>query len=119
MRTLAKFSASLALAAITASVASCGKQVSQAQGGALTMSVTESGFEPDHLKVKKGQAVTLVITRKTDATCATAIVIDEYNVHVDLPLNKPVTVAFTPTKSGQLKYGCAMGKMVSGIMIVD
>jgi plastocyanin domain-containing protein len=116
MHTTAKFFALLALAALAAS---CGKQATQAQGGALTMSVTENGFEPDHLKVKKDHPVTLVITRKTDATCATAIVIDEYNVHVDLPLNKPVTVAFTPTKSGQLKYGCAMGKMISGVMTVD
>lgn len=97
----------------------CADRASQNQSGAVNMSVTEGGFDPDHLKVKKGQPLKLVITRKTDATCAKAIVIDEYNIHVDLPLDKPVTVAFTPTKSGQLKYGCAMDKMISGIMTIE
>jgi plastocyanin domain-containing protein len=63
--------------------------------------------------------VKLVITRKTDATCAKAIVIDEYKVHADLPLDKAVTVAFTPEKSGQIKYGCAMDKMISGTMTIE
>jgi plastocyanin domain-containing protein len=74
---------------------------------------------PDHLKVKKGQAVKLMITRKTDQTCAKEIVIDEYNVKAELPLNKAVAVTFTPTKSGELKYGCGMNKMVSGVLTVE
>jgi hypothetical protein len=87
--------------------------------GTIVMSVTESGFVPDQIRVKKGEPLKLVITRKTDATCAKALVIDEYQVHVDLPLDKPVTVAFTPSKSGQIKYGCAMNKMISGMLIID
>jgi plastocyanin domain-containing protein len=99
--------------------AACGSQPTQAQGGTIAMQVTEAGFVPDHLKVKKGQPVKLLITRKTDQTCAKEIVIDEYNVHAQLPLNKAVTVAFTPTKSGELKYGCGMNKMVSGVLTVE
>ena len=102
----------------------CGTQKSEAQlgpqkDGSIAMEVTEAGFVPNHLKVKKGQAVKLLITRKTDATCAKAIVIDEYNIHTDLPLNKAVAVNFTPTKTGELKYGCAMNKMVSGMLTVE
>ena len=97
----------------------CGSQPTQAQDGTITMQVTEAGFVPDHLKVKKGQPVKLLITRKTDQTCAKEIVIDENNVHAKLPLNQAVTVAFTPTKSGELKYGCGMNKMVSGVLTVD
>ncbi len=52
----------------------------------LTMAVTEKGFEPDKLSVHAGQPVRLVITRKTDKTCATAIVIEGAGVHADLPL---------------------------------
>jgi len=97
----------------------CGGQKSEAQSGTIAMSVTEAGFEPDNLTVKKGQEVRLAITRKTDATCAKEIVIDEYNITTKLPLNKAVIVAFTPTKSGKLKYGCAMDKMVSGVLVVE
>jgi hypothetical protein len=30
-----------------------------------------------------------------------------------------VEVAFTPTKTGKLVYGCAMGKMISGVFMVE
>jgi plastocyanin domain-containing protein len=89
------------------------------QGGTLQMLVTDAGFEPSSIKVKKGEPVKLVITRKTDKTCATEIVIDEYGIRTPLPLNTAVTVAFTPTKTGQLKYGCAMDKMIGGVLFVE
>jgi plastocyanin len=91
----------------------------QATGGVVEMSVTDSGFEPDEVPVKKGQPVKLVITRKTDATCAKDIVIPEQGIRQALPLNKPVEVTFTPTKSGELKYGCAMNQMVGGVLVVQ
>ena len=91
----------------------------QAATGTIQMQVTEAGFEPNRIKVKKGAPVKLVITRKTDQTCAKEIVIDEYKIHTKLPLDTPVTVAFTPTKSGELKYGCAMDKMVSGVLLIE
>jgi plastocyanin domain-containing protein len=84
----------------------------------LEMSVTEKGFEPANIRVKKGEPVTLIITRKTETTCATEIVIDEHKIKTPLPLNKPVTVTFTPSKTGALKYGCAMNKMIGGVITI-
>ncbi len=85
----------------------------------VEMKVTERGFEPQNVRVKSGEPVTLVITRATDSTCATEIVIDEYGINTKLPLNTPVTVSFTPKKSGMLKYGCAMQKMIGGVFKVE
>ncbi len=96
-----------------------GETAKAAQAQEVKMAVTDEGFEPANVKVKKGQPVTLAITRKTDATCATEIVIDEHDVNTKLPLNKEVKVTFTPNKSGQLKYGCAMGKMIGGVITVE
>jgi plastocyanin domain-containing protein len=89
------------------------------KGLTVDMKVTEKGFEPGSVKVKKGEPVTLVITRTTDKTCATEILIDETSVNTKLPLNKAVKVSFTPKKSGELKYGCAMGKMIGGVLTVE
>ena len=97
----------------------CASGTTAQAGGAIQMSVTDSGFEPDHIKAKKGVPLKLVITRKSEHTCATDLVIDEYDIHAKLPLNTPVTVAFTPNKSGELRYGCAMNKMVSGTLTID
>lgn len=85
----------------------------------IELTVTERGFEPSPVNVRKGEPLKLVVTRKTDDTCATKIVIDEAGIKKDLPLNQPVELTFTPAKSGELKYGCAMGKMVSGVLLVE
>jgi plastocyanin domain-containing protein len=85
----------------------------------VDISVTENGFEPTPITVKKGEPLKLVITRKTDKTCARAVVFDEPKLKKALPLNEPVEITFTPSKTGQLKYGCAMGKMVEGILEVQ
>ena len=83
----------------------------------IEMAVTDKGFEPANLKVSQGEKVRLMITRKTDHTCATEIVMAEHGVNTPLPLDKPVAVEFTPRKSGEIRYACAMGH-VGGIVFV-
>lgn len=85
----------------------------------IELTVTKNGFEPTPVTVKKGQPLKLVITRKVEKTCATDIVVKDYNIQVALPLDKAVSVSFTPTKAGPLKYGCAMGQMVGGVLLVE
>ncbi len=85
----------------------------------VELSVTEKGYEPSPITLKKGEPVKLVVTRKTDQTCATEVVMDGYGIDTELPLNKPVEIAFTPKESGQLLYGCRMGKMISGVFMVE
>lgn len=84
----------------------------------VEMTITDKGYEPQNIRVKAGEPVTLIITRKVSETCGTEIVIDEYKINQKLPLNTPVTVTFTPTKTGELRYGCAMKKMVGGVIKV-
>jgi plastocyanin domain-containing protein len=90
----------------------------QQAGRAIDIQVTGDGFVPDHIRVRQGQKVRLVVTRKTDRTCATEIVIRDQGINRKLPLNQPVTIEFTPTKTGQLRYACGMD-MISGIIVVE
>jgi plastocyanin domain-containing protein len=83
----------------------------------IEMAVTEDGFVPAKIKANKDQKLRLVITRKTDRTCAREIVIKEAGINKKLPLEKTVTVELTPKKSGELKYACGMD-MVSGVIFV-
>jgi plastocyanin domain-containing protein len=87
--------------------------------GTVDLKVTANGFEPSPVVLKKGQPVTLRVTRTTDDTCATTVVIPDYGIEKKLPLNEPVEIAFTPKKTGELKYGCAMGQMVSGVFKIE
>lgn len=84
----------------------------------IELSVTDKGFEPASVKVSKGVPLKLVVTRKTDRTCAKQIVVKDYGINVDLPLNKAVEVMITPKAAGNLGYACSMG-MISGVLVVE
>ncbi len=84
----------------------------------VEIAVTSDGFTPSDVKVKAGETVKLVVTRKTDRTCAKQIVIRDFGVQKDLPLDRAVTVEITPTKAGKVRYACAMD-MVAGTLTVE
>ncbi|MGN6107522.1 MAG: cupredoxin domain-containing protein [Kofleriaceae bacterium] len=87
----------------------------------VELTVTAKGFEPDKIKVAVGEPLTLVFTRKTDKTCAKNVVVqlgDGKTIKKDLPLDKPVEISATFTKSGELRYACSMD-MISGVIAVQ
>jgi plastocyanin domain-containing protein len=83
----------------------------------VEMQVTSDGFVPSKIKANKGEKLRLVVTRKTDRTCATEIVVKDHGIEKKLPLDQPVTVEFTPSKSGEIKYACGMGH-ITGVVFV-
>ncbi|HYV48824.1 MAG TPA: cupredoxin domain-containing protein [Myxococcaceae bacterium] len=85
----------------------------------VELKVTEKGFEPTPVTVKKGEPLRLQVTRTTDETCAKEMILPDYGIEKELPLNKAVDIEFTPTKAGKLKYGCSMGMMIAGVLIVE
>lgn len=84
----------------------------------IEISVTKEGFVPKEVKVKVGQPVKLLVTRKIDKTCAKEIVIKDYNVNEPLPLDKTVTVTFTPNKTGPTRFACSMD-MIAGVIVAE
>lgn len=88
------------------------------QARSIEIAVSSAGFVPAEIHLKKGEKVKLVLTRTTERTCATAIVIKDFGVKQDLPLDKAVTVAFKADKKGKFRYACPMD-MIAGNIIVD
>jgi hypothetical protein len=84
----------------------------------VEVQVTEAGFVPARIPAKAGQPLTLAITRKTDRTCAREILFAGQEGKTELPLGKQVEVTYTPKASGEVKFGCAMGMMVAGVLAV-
>lgn len=115
--------------ALAATVAGCKKDTAKEEpdkaGGEahakhIAITVTENGFEPDDIKVTKGEPVTFVFERKTDKTCAKEVIIrvDEGNeIETKLPLNEPVEVNVTFPKSGAVKYACGMDMIKGSIQV--
>lgn len=116
-----------ALALIAFAIVGCKEGERAATGGAeiatdgseaVAISVTEEGFVPKEIHVKAGQPVTLAVTRQTDRTCATELVLKEYGINRKLPLKETVRISFTPKNAGQLTYACGMD-MFKGIITVE
>jgi hypothetical protein len=79
--------------------------------------VTENGYEPVTVTLRKGVPARLTFVREVGETCGTEVVIAEFNIKQNLPLNEPVVVEFTPSKVGQFEFTCGM-KMLKGKIIV-
>src|SRR5512133_3910249 len=105
-----RIAAGIAAAALLAG-AGCHRE--QRAGEPVKITVTRNGYEPWRVRAWKGVPLTLVVTRTTDETCATELVLPEYGIDRKLPLGQPVTITFTPTRTGTLRYACAM-KMFQG-----
>jgi plastocyanin domain-containing protein len=89
-------------------------------GKTIEIKVTEKGFEPKEIKVKKGQPVTLSFLRTTDRTCIKAIDIPAEKVKgFELPLNKAVALTITPAKEGVEKFHCTAMAMGDGKIVVE
>lgn len=83
----------------------------------VNISVTEKGFEPSTFNVSPGAVVTLKVTRKTDATCATQIKVPAKKLKKDLPLNQTVSIYLGKLDKGEIRFACGMD-MISGHILV-
>jgi plastocyanin domain-containing protein len=119
-RTLAEALLAAAALAIAVSPASSTLAAPQDSGNVqvVELTVTSKGFEPSTVTVKSGRPVKLVVTRKTERTCATEIVMKDFGVNQPLPLEKPVTLVVTPKGPGQYRYACGMN-MIAGTLNVQ
>jgi plastocyanin domain-containing protein len=84
------------------------------------ITVTKQGFEPESVNVPANKPVTLVFTRKTQATCTKQIVLtmaDGKKIERALPLDTAVEIPVTFPKAGKLGYACGMD-MNKGVIVV-
>ncbi len=85
----------------------------------VAVTVGANGFDPWRIEARAGKPLVLLITRTTDDTCATEIVIPDAGLNVPLPLGKPVRVELTPDRAGKLRFSCAMRMFQGEIDVSD
>jgi plastocyanin domain-containing protein len=84
----------------------------------IRINVTQNGYRPESFRLKKGVPARITFIRTTDDDCGSEVVIPAYGIKRQLPLNKPVTVRFTPRKAGTFNFVCGMD-MLRGKIIVQ
>ena len=119
MKTIIQCAGALTLAALLG----CGGQSAKNTGGStqsneVQITVTDRGFEPAVSKVPTAKPLTLVVTRKTDQTCATEMVFPALDRRVDLPLNRTVRFEIPGGVADTLNYECGMS-MIKGMLVAE
>jgi plastocyanin domain-containing protein len=100
----------------TAGLSGCGTQQEAPGPHEVQLAVTDRGFEPPRTAVPRGRALTLVVTRKTEQTCATEIFIPRLNQRQALPLHQPVRIEIPAGVEDTLNYVCGMN-MLGGTIV--
>jgi plastocyanin domain-containing protein len=113
------------LLALVVLTAGCGGTGGRAEGPAdepaanvVEVTVDGQGFHPDRIPARAGQPVTLAITRTTEETCGTEIVMPAMGIERKLPLNEKVELTITPKDKGEIAFACGMD-MMKGTIVVD
>ncbi|MCM2354712.1 MAG: cupredoxin domain-containing protein [Pseudobdellovibrio sp.] len=101
----------IALSTLLSAAAFAGKET-------VELKVTDEGYEPKAINVAPGTDLTLKITRTSDATCATEIVVPDKKINTKLPLNKTVFVHVGKLEQGEVRFGCGMNLMEGGKIYV-
>ncbi len=83
-----------------------------------TVTLTDNGYQPSSLKLRRGVPARVTFVRKIEETCGKEIALPSYNIRRALPLNEPVVIEFTPDKAGEFNFTCGMG-MLRGTVIVQ
>lgn len=84
---------------------------------AVNIAVTKDGFTPASFTVHRNIPVRLTFVRRVEVTCATDVVIPDYDIKRELPLNEPVIVEFTPEKAGTISFACGMNMQRGKILV--
>lgn len=84
---------------------------------ALTITV-DGGYQPNTIKIRQGQPVTLTFLRRDPNSCLEELVFPDYKIKEYLPLHQPVTITLSPPHSDKSGFHCGMS-MFHGQIIVE
>ncbi len=90
------------------------KEVSVSDSVDITVN---GGYSPEVISIPKGKTTKLNFTRTDPTDCLGEVVLGDFKIRKELPLNQKVTVAITPQKAGEYMYACGMN-MYHGKIIV-
>ena len=75
------------------------------------------GYSPETISIPKGKTTKINFLRTDPTECLSEVVLPDFKIKKELPLNQKVTIEIVPQKSGEYGYSCGMG-MYHGKIIV-
>ena len=75
----------------------------------------DGGYEPSRIMVKVGKPVQLSFFRQDPSGCLEKVLLPDFHIAADLPLNQETSVEFTPDQAGEYTFTCGMN-MFHGVI---
>ncbi|MDO8498916.1 MAG: cupredoxin domain-containing protein [bacterium] len=83
-----------------------------------TVDITvNGGYSPEIISIPRGKTTKINFLRTDPTDCLSEVVLGDFKIRKELPLNQRVTVELNPQKSGEFPYSCGMG-MYHGKIVV-
>ncbi|MBO0217203.1 cupredoxin domain-containing protein, partial [Vibrio sp. Vb2880] len=76
-------------------------------------------YEPSRVRVEAGKPITLRFLRKDASPCAAAVVVADFDMSEELPLNKNKDVYLPPGEPGEYSFTCQMQMYRGTLVIID
>jgi len=95
-----------------------GQQAKYIQGIQELAITVDGGYEPATVVVKVGQLVRLNFLRRDPNSCLEKVLLPDFHIMRELPLNQVTAVEFTPEKPGRYPFTCGMN-MFRGVVEVQ
>ncbi len=79
------------------------------QQGVQAVSIeVDNGYDPDRITVKAGEPVRLEFFRKDPNSCLEKVLIPDFEIARDLPLDRVTVIELTPQQPGTYQFTCGM-----------
>ena len=75
------------------------------------------GYSPEVISISKGKLTRINFLRTDPTDCLSEVVLGDFKIRKQLPLNQKVTVEITPQKMGEFRFTCGMN-MFHGKIVV-
>ena len=87
-------------------------------GSNITITVKDGIYQPSRIRLAEGQVVTLQFLRKDASPCAGTVLIPDFEISTELPVNKLSTIVLPALSKGEYPFHCQM-EMYKGVLIVE
>ncbi len=81
--------------------------------------IVEGGYTPESISIPKGKITKINFLRKDPSSCLEEVVLGDFKIRKQLPLNQKVTIELTPQQTGEFKYSCGMNMYHGKIIVTE
>lgn len=79
--------------------------------------VVDGGYKPNKIKIKKGEKTTIDFKRKDPSDCLSEVVIPDFGVKKELPINETISIDLNPEMAGDYEFACGMNMFTGQITV--